>query len=323
MRSSWIFVFGALLATPAAATDLNLSVEAGGANSVVVAPGDSVSWSVVGELSDAANEGLAFFVFDMSFNGGALTQGDAPVGAPMTSFDTPNGLTNPAGYGGTLSGGDLIQVGGAQNTINNAFAAVPIGSVTTGVAQPGFPEVLVSGTLTAPIAPGTYTLKTLNVMVNTIKSGEIGVPFWAVEEAGVGSCDNLTIEVVAMTANVGNVSLGGLGSQILSLDAGDVNAGRGYFILGSVTGTTPGITVASGTNIPLNADDYFFLLVDNPNTFISNQMSTLDGLGQATATISVPGSTPPILIGMTFDHAFVTLGPIDFASNSVSLTLVP
>ena len=105
MRSLWIAIGLAALAPIAAATDLNLSVESGGTNGIVVAPGDSVNWSVVGGLSDGANEGLAFFVFDVSFDGGSLTQADAPTFAPMTSFDTPLGLANPAGFGGTVDAG--------------------------------------------------------------------------------------------------------------------------------------------------------------------------------------------------------------------------
>ena len=37
----------------------------------------------------------------------------------MSAFAPPDGLSNPAGYGGTLIGDAYVQVGGAQNTINN------------------------------------------------------------------------------------------------------------------------------------------------------------------------------------------------------------
>jgi hypothetical protein len=323
MKSLWIVIGLASLAPIAAATDLNLSVESGGTNAIVVAPGDSVNWSVVGALSDGANEGLAFFVFDVSFDGGSLTQAGAPTSAPMTSFDSPLGLVNPAGFGGTVYAGDLIQVGGAQNTINNTFAAEPIGTVLPGVASPGAAETLVTGSLTAPVAPGTYTLSLGNVMANVIRQGETGSPFWAVDAAGVGTVTDLTIEVVAFSVDVETASIAGLGTQNMFLDAGDLNAGRNYFILGSVTGTSPGLNLASGLHIPLNVDVYFLLLVDLPNILIAPQIGTLDGTGQATATFFVPPGTPASLIGVTLQHAFVLLSPKDFASNVVDLTLVP
>lgn len=323
VRLLWTLVAGALLALPAVASDLNLSVEAGGGNSISVGPGDSVNWSVLGELSDAAHQGLAFFTLDLEFDGGPLAQASAPSSAPMTSFNTPLGLTNPAGFGGTQQAGNLVQVGGAQNTINNSFASAPIGSVTTGVALPGSPQVLVSGNLTAPTTPGTYTLSVDNAMANVVRSGEIGIPFWAVDAAGIGTVTNLTVEVVALSVNVATASIAGLGSQVMSLDAGEANAGRSYYIVGSITGTVPGITLASGLHVPLNFGPYFQLLVDFPNTIIFPQTGVLNASGQATASFTVPPGTPTSLIGVTFQHAFLLLNPRDFVSNVTDLTLVP
>lgn len=106
------------------------------------------------------------------------------------------------------------------------------------------------------------------------------------------------------------------------LDAGDANAGRSYYMLGSVSGTTPGFALPYVT-VPLVLDAYSFLLIDLPNVLISSQIGTLDGLGQATATFQVPPGTPANLMGVTFYHAFVLLSPKDFASNPVTVTLIP
>lgn len=323
MRSGWLLCSLLVLAAPALASDLNLSVHVGGSQAVVVGPGSTVNWQVRGELDDAAHQGLAFVLFDLSFDGGDLVQAASPSGPPMTSFDAPQGLTNPAGFGGTVVDGDLIQVGGAQNTINNAFASVPNGAVTLGVASPGVPVTLVQGSLTAPYEPGVYTLSLSNAMANVVRLGETGVPFWAVDAAGIGSVDDLTIEVKALTTNVASASIAGLGQQVLSLDAGTDNAFRQYFILGTFTGQTPGFTLGNGLHIPLNLDAYFFVLVDLPNLLISPQIGVLDANGQATATYSVPPGTPPELAGFTLEHAFVLLNPKDFASNAEALLLTP
>jgi hypothetical protein len=182
------------------AASLNLRVESGGQTSVNVAPGATVPYTVVGELSDAQNQGLAQFSLDLAFSGGALTPAAAPTTAPMTSFAVPAGLNNPQGFGGTLRAGRLVQVGGAQNTINNALGSYPTGSVATGVALPGAPVALVSGQLTAPSQPGDYTLSVTRAGANVIQLGASGVPVWKVERAPAGALVPLVVHVQAPLA---------------------------------------------------------------------------------------------------------------------------
>jgi hypothetical protein len=194
------YAAGFLLAAagPALATNLNLSVQSGGSNTVTVLPGANVPYSVVGVLSDAASDGLAAFSIDLSFSGGPLPAADAPSGPPMVSFDRPAGLTNPAGFGGTVVAGVLVQVGGAQNTIRNIFAPYPNGNVVTGVAQPGQALALVTGHLTAPAAAGSYMLAPSNVVANAIQPGQNGTPFWRVDKALPGTITPLRVVVSSL-----------------------------------------------------------------------------------------------------------------------------
>jgi hypothetical protein len=182
-------------AGPALATGLNLSLQSGGSNTVTVLPGTLVTYNVVGVLSDSASDGLAAFSLDLSFTGGALPKADEPVAAPMTSFDRPAGLTNPAGFGGTVAGSNVVQVGGAQNTIANVFAPYPNGNVVVDVAQQGQALPLVIGQLTAPIIPGTYILTASNVAANVIRQGSNGIPFWQVDKTTPGTVTPLTVVV--------------------------------------------------------------------------------------------------------------------------------
>jgi len=312
------------LSAPAAlASDLNLDVTSGGQNVVMVAPGAAVTWSVTGELSDGNNQGLAMFAFDMSFAGGALLPGDAPGSMPMQNFATPLGVNNPAGFGGTSIGGGLVQVGGAQNTIVNFFAPYPTGTVITGVAAQGAPEVLASGTLAAPMQVGSYTLSVSNVMANAIRTGTTGDPSWAVDGCGVGSVTNLEVVVVGLTADVPSLSVQTTDSQVLSLDAGAARAGRMYIMLGTFAGTTPGLNLANGMHLPLNPSYYLTFTITNRNTaLLSNSLGVLDGNGHATATFHLP-HVPPSVAGLVLHHAYLLLQPIDFISNPVALTLVP
>lgn len=192
---AFAMVLWAASATPALATNLNLRIQSGGTSFITVPPGANVPWSVVGELSDNQNEGLALFAVDLTWSGGALSAAAAPTANPMLNFARPAGVNNPAGFGGTPSAGKLVQVGGAQNTINSSFAPYPIGTVITGVAWPGQAVALASGQLTAPLQPGTYSMVPSNVVANVIKQGETGTPFWRVEKAQPGSMTFLIVQV--------------------------------------------------------------------------------------------------------------------------------
>jgi hypothetical protein len=186
-------VFGAT--APAFATNLNVRVQSGGSSAVTVPPGATVNWAVVGELSDNLNAGLALFALDLTWSGGPLTQAANPTSGPMVNFTRPAGLTNPAGFGGTVVGGQLRQVGGAQNTIMNSFAPFPNGTVVTGIAAQGAPVTLASGQLVAPVAPGTYTLAPSAVVANVIRQGETGTPLWHVDRANAGTVQSLVVQV--------------------------------------------------------------------------------------------------------------------------------
>ena len=211
----------AAMAQPAA---LNLWVKAGGETAITVGPSCLVPYYVVGELTDVSNMGLALAGFDLEFNGGDLAQASAPTSTAMGNFVIPDGITNPAGYGGTLIDGKLVQVGGGQNTIMNGqvectttddcptgsecddvppppwfcepVADFPVGTVITGIAQFGYPELLVAGELTAPAGDGVYTLQATNLFANVIKPGQDGNPFWATEAADPGTLTPLSITVL-------------------------------------------------------------------------------------------------------------------------------
>lgn len=194
-RVAGVAAFLLAAAGPVLATNLNLAVQSGGQGTVTVPPGANVPYAVVGVLSDAASDGLAGFSLDLTFTGGPLAMASEPSTPPMLSFDKPAGVTNPAGFGGTVVAGKLVQVGGAQNTIANVFAPYPNGSVVVDVAQLGQPVTLVAGSLTAPVTPGTYTLSMSAVVANVIQQGQTGLPFWRVEKALPGTLSPLTVIV--------------------------------------------------------------------------------------------------------------------------------
>jgi hypothetical protein len=157
---------------PALAAELNLTVTSGGQAVIAADPGAVVNYEVTGLLSDTANQGLSHLIFDLALEpGGAVPPATQP--AAFLSFTS----VNPDGYGGTVVGDVLRQVGGAQNTLG-----VLSGSVITGIGHTS--TILATGMVAAPLADGVYTLTASNILGRVIKLGEDGGSgIWATEWA--------------------------------------------------------------------------------------------------------------------------------------------
>jgi len=126
--------------------------------------------------------------------------------------------------------------------------------------------------------------------------------------------------VVALENEVA-VSTGG--SVDLMLEAGTAAAGREYAVLGSLSGTDPGIN-HSPVHIPLNRDGLFNLIRWNwNNQNWVNFQSTLDASGRGLATFDTVAPPPAMLLGQTINFAWVTMNPVNFASNAGAVTFVP
>jgi hypothetical protein len=312
-------LLGVSLAGLASATDLNLTVQSHALNHIVVGPGSPVGYTIRGELTDNASLGLAMFTFDLSWGGGALGAADTPTTDPMKRFTNPEGLSNPAGYGGTPKNGRLFGLGGAQNTINNTVAPVPNGVVLTNVAQPGSPVMLTSGVFTTSYRCGTYSLSATNLFANVIRQGETGTPFWHVDPCGVGTITDLTVEVRAIQPSTPTVDVSLGQKQVLRLNAGPANAGRSYMVLGSLSGTSPGTMIGSVT-VPLNNDAYYQFTLNNPNsTILQNSQGVLDATGRAACVFKPDGT----FVNMTANHAFILTSPVSFVSEPESCVVVP
>ncbi|MHC4815956.1 MAG: hypothetical protein ACYTFN_23030 [Planctomycetota bacterium] len=129
--------------------------------------------------------------------------------------------------------------------------------------------------------------------------------------------------VVPFWADTHQLSLRSGGTQKLTMNAGKTHANRLYWIVGSVSGTSPGINL-SGVSIPLNPDPYTDFTIANTNsTILTNFRGGLDTEGNATASFNVPSGLPP-LVPFTVYHAclvYDTQGRFYMASNPVPLAL--
>ena len=135
--------------------------------------------------------------------------------------------------------------------------------------------------------------------------------------------DKLVIVEGSLGADSDSIPATAGGTVTFVLDAGAVNASRNYIMLGSVTGTAPGIPLPGGmATLPLNWDIFTTLTVDLANTpLFLNFLGTLDINGQATAVMNLP--PVPGAPGVTMNFAFALNKPWDFVSNPFAVELIP
>jgi hypothetical protein len=133
-----------------------------------------------------------------------------------------------------------------------------------------------------------------------------------------------------LTSDEHLLSISMASTQNLSLDAGISHAGRQYWVFGNfaVSGTVPGVPLGS-VNIPLNPDPWTQVTIDFANTAaLSMTKGTLDGSGQASASLNSLAPQPAAPLGLTLQHCYLVYqaGPPDayyMASNLTSWTTVP
>jgi len=139
------------------------------------------------------------------------------------------------------------------------------------------------------------------------------------------------IELVApgssdpLVADTNQLSVGG-GVINFTLDAGAANAGRPYYLVGSVNGTTPGTLLPGGlATIPINRDWFTnFILGHILYPQFSGFLGTLDANGGSAATLDTMGPLPGALpVGTVMHFAFALSTPWDYASNAVAVDVVP
>jgi hypothetical protein len=126
-----------------------------------------------------------------------------------------------------------------------------------------------------------------------------------------------------LQSDVKNISASKGGTVKFMLDAGVENAGRNYILLGSMSGTEPGISLPGGTvTLPLNWDVFTDIIWQNINTpFFQNFLGILDSNGQATAQMHLD-QLQPIMVGHKMYFAFACNNPWDIVSNHVEIEIV-
>lgn len=112
------------------------------------------------------------------------------------------------------------------------------------------------------------------------------------------------------------------GAIRFALDASAQRGNRAYVLLGSITGTTPGIRLPGGlATLPVNWDGFGSLVLAALNTSAFSQFAgSLDASGKANAQFRL-GPMPTALVGREFHFAYALAGPWDFVSNPVGIAI--
>jgi len=174
-----------------------------------------------------------------------------------------------------------------------------VGAFTTvaASAQPGTAPQPLAGTVSRMVAPAQPLAGTVSKVVAPARP-------------------QMTSDRAAMSVQAG-------GWQRFHLHAGSQQAGGFYLILGSISGTGPGIRIYE-TTIPLNYDVYTEFTLTRPNAgFLLNQVGRLDAAGNAKAGFFLPLGLARDFAGLEINHAYVLDG-VDgtiMASNPVPLLL--
>jgi len=130
----------------------------------------------------------------------------------------------------------------------------------------------------------------------------------------------------ALHGDVSAVSLLVGGQQELTLHLDSSHAGEPYVLLGSLSGSSPGIPVGAFT-LPLVPDAYTSFLLANPGAGpLSPVVGVLDGNGRAQAAFTLQPGTAPALAGLSAHHAFLTWNAgfaVSAVSNAEPVLLVP
>ncbi|MBI4881543.1 MAG: hypothetical protein HY812_18045 [Planctomycetes bacterium] len=109
------------------------------------------------------------------------------------------------------------------------------------------------------------------------------------------------------------------------LNAGAAAAGRSYLLLGSGSGTSPGLPLPGGAaTLPLNADALTTLTILMANSAVfSGFQGTLDATGHGEALLNTLGPVSSSAVGYTMHFAYALANPYDLASNAVVLEIAP
>ncbi len=283
--------------TPATTTEtVTLSLTSSKDGQTVEA-GDAIDWSISFDVSGGDNAGLAALLTDLAQDPANPATLDIPVAdaipAGMANFAAPAGFSNPAENGasgyrgvqrGTSGAMNLVQIGGAQNTLGEALTGQgQNANVSGGVGQSGT-VILASGTITAPATNGDYTFSLANTLANVLQSAETAPAASQTIPALISLAqESITVTVGDATPPV--ITL--LGDPSVTHEAATAYPDAGATASDNIDGDLTAQIVVSGS-VNVNSPGSYTLFYDVSDAY--GNAAT-----QVSRTVNVVDSTPPVI----------------------------
>lgn len=179
-----------------------------------------------------------------------------------------------------------------------------------------------------PLAPSAASTGALDFASFAVHGSRliVGAAFDSAVAPNAGSA--WTFETEPLGASPATISVSGGGFQVWDLFGGHLHPGALYVVLGSATGTSPGLPLGPGLELPLVVDAYFTYSLVAPNAPpYASSLGFLDGDARAAAAFAIGPGSNPAWAGLVLRHAFALLDPgagaVVATSNAVPLTFVP
>lgn len=279
------------------------------------ANGAFIEFEATGSVNGVTGHDLGQARFTKSAGAISITANFSAIGSPTELVQV-------------LQGGALVANLPGQGPSVGTASAYPIRGGKLGGATECIVSRFPAGT-SFVIAGNAYIGDELRILAQGVSSNIDSKSSFAVRLSGIGSLRVTDVDAPqqSLTVNSPTLSISAGGTQYLFLNRGPTASGDTYLILGSASGTMPGLQISQNATLPLNLDSYLLALASNPNTLIANSMGTLDGNGKGVATIVLPpASLSPTLAGLVLHHAALVIDnptQVRATSNAVSTRFVP
>ena len=191
-------------------------------------------------------------------------------------------------------------------------------------SAPGFFSPFISSAERLPNGNTLVCSGVQGVLFEVTPDGQVP---WAVQPGGTGIFQASYVDRT-LWASSDTVSVARGGAVALELRTGSAHAGEMYLVLGSLSGTTPGIPLGAVT-LPLNQDALLRFTLGNPNLLpLQQTLGLLGATGNASAAFLAPPRFLPLeLVGqdLAFAALLVDLDTfnVTWATNPVRVNVHP
>jgi hypothetical protein len=209
----------------------------------------------------------------------------------------------------------LVDVDGNKITHGGATITVTPAPGTTAGASPGTPAYVGGGKYEIPFTAGTAA--GIDQFALQVDDGSVVVTLYPYLTVKTDPLADLHVGVKSVSAGVDSDT-----PFVVNLGAG--TGGHPFVLLGSVSGTAPGIPLGGGAVLPLNEDWFLHTtLVKAGSAALPGSIGVLDASGRAQASLVLPAGSLGPLVGLSIDWAAVDyVGPLA-PTGSVGFDVVP